>query len=91
MEGVIAEGKIEETSFEKSGETKKGANNRVEAHFPVRTDFDSDPTKKARRDKQAQMNRKIIAEDPEWNLAPIEKLQNICLKAIVANFESKRI
>lgn len=32
--------------------------------------------------------RRIIAEDPEWNMAPVEKLSNICVKLIVSNFES---
>ena len=32
--------------------------------------------------------RRIIAEDPEWNLAAVEKLSNICVKIIVGNFES---
>lgn len=40
-----------------------------------------------RERKAAQ--RRIIAEDPEWNLAPVEKLTELCLKIIVANFESK--
>ncbi|KAI8919610.1 hypothetical protein BC831DRAFT_481011 [Entophlyctis helioformis] len=36
-------------------------------------------------------NRRIIAEDPEWNLAPIERLSDLCVKMIVANFEKKPI
>lgn len=35
--------------------------------------------------------RRIIAEDPEWNLAPVEKLTNLCVKAIVKDFESAYI
>ncbi|KAJ3035659.1 T-complex-associated testis-expressed protein 1 [Rhizophlyctis rosea] len=31
--------------------------------------------------------RRIIAEDPEWNLAPVPKLSELCVKVIVANFE----
>lgn len=31
--------------------------------------------------------RRIIAEDPEWNLAPVEKLTALCIKVIVKNFE----
>ncbi|KAJ3038996.1 T-complex-associated testis-expressed protein 1, partial [Rhizophlyctis rosea] len=31
--------------------------------------------------------RRIIAEDPEWNLAPVPKLSELCVKIIVANFE----
>jgi hypothetical protein len=42
-----------------------------------------------RERKAAQ--RRIIAEDPEWNLAPVEKLTELCLKIIVANFESKEV
>jgi hypothetical protein len=33
-------------------------------------------------------NRRIIAEDPEWNLAAIERLTTLCLNMIVKNFES---
>ena len=33
--------------------------------------------------------RKILAEDPTWNLAPVEKLSEMCLKIIIANFESR--
>nr|KAJ3420832.1 T-complex-associated testis-expressed protein 1 [Polyrhizophydium stewartii] len=36
-------------------------------------------------------NRRIIAEDPEWNLAPIERLSDLCVRMIVANFEKKPI
>lgn len=35
--------------------------------------------------------RRIIAEDPEWNLAPVDKLSQLALSAIVANFEKKPI
>lgn len=31
--------------------------------------------------------RRIIAEDPEWNLAPVERLTDICIKVIVDNFK----
>ena len=37
----------------------------------------------------AQQQRRIIAEDPEWNLAPVDKLSDMCVRVIVANFESK--
>eukprot|EP00842_Homolaphlyctis_polyrhiza_P004976 jgi/Hompol1/547/HPOL_005001-RA len=36
-------------------------------------------------------NRRIIAEDPEWNLAPVERLSNLCVRVIVTNFEKKPI
>ncbi|KAJ3412302.1 T-complex-associated testis-expressed protein 1 [Chytridiales sp. JEL 0842] len=39
----------------------------------------------AKERKMAQ--RRCIAEDPEWNLAPVEKLSDLCVKVIVANFE----
>ncbi|KAJ3264745.1 T-complex-associated testis-expressed protein 1, partial [Borealophlyctis nickersoniae] len=39
----------------------------------------------ARQKMMAQ--RRIIAEDPEWNLAPVEKLSELCVRVIVANFE----
>ncbi|KAJ3089631.1 T-complex-associated testis-expressed protein 1 [Quaeritorhiza haematococci] len=35
--------------------------------------------------------RRIIAEDPEWNLAPVEKLSELCIRAIVANFQTSPI
>jgi hypothetical protein len=41
----------------------------------------------AKERKMAQ--RRCIAEDPEWNLAPVEKLSELCVKVIVANFESE--
>jgi hypothetical protein len=33
--------------------------------------------------------RRIIAEDPEWNLAPVQRLTNKCVDIIVKNFESE--
>ncbi|KAJ3276113.1 T-complex-associated testis-expressed protein 1 [Terramyces sp. JEL0728] len=45
----------------------------------------AEPIKKI-KEKQAQ-ERRIISEDCEWNLAPVEKLTVLCLKAIVKNFE----
>jgi hypothetical protein len=36
-----------------------------------------------------QHQRRIIAEDPEWNLAPVDKLSDMCVRVLVANFESK--
>ncbi|EGF81973.1 hypothetical protein BATDEDRAFT_87058 [Batrachochytrium dendrobatidis JAM81] len=33
--------------------------------------------------------RRIIAEDPEWNLAPVERLSELCVKVIVQNFKEK--
>lgn len=38
--------------------------------------------------KKKVNHRRIIAEDPEWNLALIESLSSIALKTIVKNFES---
>ncbi|KAJ3114625.1 hypothetical protein HK098_007295, partial [Nowakowskiella sp. JEL0407] len=35
-----------------------------------------------------KQQRRIIAEDPEWNLAPVEKLSELCVRVIVSNFES---
>ena len=31
--------------------------------------------------------RRIIAEDPEWNLAAVESLSSLALKSIVKNFQ----
>jgi hypothetical protein len=31
--------------------------------------------------------RRIIAEDPDWNLAPVEKLTALCIKVIVEKFK----
>jgi hypothetical protein len=31
--------------------------------------------------------RRIISEDPEWNLSAVPKLSDICVKVIVKNFE----
>ena len=33
--------------------------------------------------------RRIIAEDPEWSLATVPTLADMCVNHIVANFESK--
>ncbi|KAJ3258060.1 T-complex-associated testis-expressed protein 1 [Boothiomyces macroporosus] len=44
-----------------------------------------EPVKKA-KEKPVQ-ERRILSEDCEWNLAPVEKLTALCLKAIVKNFE----
>ncbi|KAJ3391413.1 T-complex-associated testis-expressed protein 1 [Lobulomyces angularis] len=42
--------------------------------------------------KERRMNqRKIIGEDPEWNLAPVKKLTALCIKVIVKNFEKNPI
>ena len=38
--------------------------------------------------KPETIQRRIIAEDPEWNLAPVPRLTDLCVKVIVANFES---
>ncbi|KAI9098244.1 hypothetical protein DFS34DRAFT_620121 [Phlyctochytrium arcticum] len=35
--------------------------------------------------------RRVIAEDPEWNLAAVENLSELCLKSIVANFEKRPV
>ncbi|KAI9203710.1 uncharacterized protein BJ171DRAFT_623263 [Polychytrium aggregatum] len=35
--------------------------------------------------------RRILAEDPEWNLSPVPKLSDLCIKAIVTNFEKRPI
>ncbi|KAJ1544787.1 T-complex-associated testis-expressed protein 1, partial [Nowakowskiella sp. JEL0078] len=41
--------------------------------------------------KHEKVQRRIIAEDPEWNLAPVEKLSELCVRVIVANFEKNPI
>ena len=33
--------------------------------------------------------RRIIAEDPEWSLATVPLLTDLCIRHIVHNFESK--
>lgn len=33
--------------------------------------------------------RRIIAEDPEWSLAVVPLLTNLCLEHIIENFEGK--
>jgi hypothetical protein len=38
--------------------------------------------------QEISQDRRIIAEDPEWNLAPVSKLKDICISVIVKNFES---
>lgn len=43
-----------------------------------------DPSENAYKKQE----RRIIAEDFEWNLAPIDKLTEMCVKAIISNFES---
>ena len=39
--------------------------------------------------KKKSNYRRIISEDPEWNLAAVETLKALCLKSIVTHFESK--
>lgn len=39
--------------------------------------------------KKKTLQRRIIAEDPEWNLALVDSLTSLALKCIVANFESE--
>lgn len=46
----------------------------------------------AEKEQNARMEsernaRRIIAEDPEWNLAPVERLSKLCVLIIVKNFE----
>lgn len=38
---------------------------------------------------EPSQNRRIIAEDPEWNLSPVSKLKDLCISVIVKNFESR--
>ena len=45
-------------------------------------------TSMSKKEKRAA-NRRIIAENPEWNLAPVERLSDLSVKVIVTNFESK--
>ena len=33
--------------------------------------------------------RRCIAEDPEWNLAMVDRLSDLCIKVVVAGFESE--
>ncbi|KAJ3099132.1 T-complex-associated testis-expressed protein 1 [Phlyctochytrium planicorne] len=52
----------------------------------------SDPNLSGLSMKERRMaQRRCIAEDPEWNLALVEKLSDLCVKVIVANFEEKSI
>ncbi|KAH9252402.1 hypothetical protein BASA81_009688 [Batrachochytrium salamandrivorans] len=37
------------------------------------------------------VERRIIAEDSKWNLAPIKRLSDLCIKTIVFNFEKNPI
>ena len=49
------------------------------------------PTGSAKENPAADWRnmRRIIAEDPEWSLATVPLLVELCLKHIVADFESK--
>ena len=49
------------------------------------------PTGSAKENPAADWRnmRRIIAEDPEWSLATVPLLVELCLKHIVAKFESK--
>ncbi|KAJ3210620.1 T-complex-associated testis-expressed protein 1 [Dinochytrium kinnereticum] len=52
----------------------------------------SDPNLAGLSMKERRMaQRRCIAEDPEWNLALVEKLTDLCVKVIVANFEQNSI
>lgn len=39
--------------------------------------------------KQKGNPRRIIAEDPEWNLAAVESLSSLALRSIVKNFQGR--
>ena len=41
--------------------------------------------------KKKWSERRIIAEDPEWNLAAVESLSMLALQSIVKNFQGKLI
>jgi hypothetical protein len=38
-------------------------------------------------EQKEKVARRIIGEDPEWNLAPVSRLANLCVQIIVKNFE----
>ncbi|KAI8815348.1 hypothetical protein BJ742DRAFT_670594 [Cladochytrium replicatum] len=42
-------------------------------------------------DVRKRQERRILAEDPQWNLAPVEKLSDACMRVIVKNFEQRPI
>lgn len=51
-----------------------------------------EPAPDSAKDNQAsdlRNMRRIIAEDPEWSLATVPLLTELCLKHIVSNFEGK--
>ncbi|XP_071323838.1 dynein regulatory complex subunit 5 [Trachinotus anak] len=41
--------------------------------------------------KECRKARRIIAEDPDWSLATVPYLSNLCLQSIVKNFKEKPI
>ncbi|TPX69387.1 hypothetical protein SpCBS45565_g02479 [Spizellomyces sp. 'palustris'] len=61
-------------------ETSQGAS---EILGGVSVPYDGEPEKGGQR--------RVIAEDPEWNLAAVENLSELCIRSIVANFEKRPV
>ena len=45
--------------------------------------------RKSNPSSEDDVQRRIIAEDPEWNLAPVHQLSDLCVRVIVANFDKR--
>ena len=68
-----------------SGGSKRSGQSEKKASVPP------SPTGSAKENPAADWRnmRRIIAEDPEWSLATVPLLVELCLKHIVVDFESK--
>jgi len=61
----------------------------------VVTDIRSSVVKHGASNKQPSINkepstmRRVIAEDPDWSLATVPMLKDLCINHIVDNFQSK--
>ena len=84
--GVQSQRESKAGSRPPSGGSKKSARSEEK-----RPSVPLSPTGSAKENPAADWRnmRRIIAEDPEWSLATVPLLVELCLKHIVADFESK--
>lgn len=68
----------------KPGSAKPSATTVVEEPKPV----SPAPSQKDNPAADCRNMRRVIAEDPEWSLATVPLLWELCIKHIVHNFES---
>jgi hypothetical protein len=76
---------VSELTAKSTASISKSSDKLQEALSGATTDH---PSRVGSKSAKEVVQRRIIAEDAEWNLAPVPKLTELCIKAIVANFES---